>query len=74
MGKNARTCITWENEMLDVVGYYSEAQKQDYDTPPISAEFDIEKILYKGVNVYPILSVESIENIEVKCLLNLGNK
>jgi hypothetical protein len=66
--------IKWNDENVEVEGNYHEGEKAVmYDKngdgyPGSSAEFEITKITYEGIDVLPLFNDEMLEEMEEKCI------
>ena len=68
--------ITWnETELLEVSGTYTKARPMSNDriNPPEDSDFEIDKILYKGIEVQGLFSDEDYYKIQDKCLMLIEN-
>ncbi len=65
--------LPWNGETLDIKGYYSPAVPASVDRidPPQNASFELDSVVYKGVNILNIIPASMQEEIEQKCLTSI---
>jgi hypothetical protein len=63
--------IIFDGEELEVVGFYTPKEDSNYIDPPFPEYFEIEKILFKGVDVIDLINDTDIKKIETLCLEKL---
>lgn len=69
---NKSVTIIWnETELLEVVGFYAKGRPMSNDrvNPPEDSDFEIEKIMYKGIEVTALFSDEDYYIMQDKCLM-----
>lgn len=60
MGQSRTFTLQWRKNEIDVNGDYYKAEKGDYNRPSYPPEFIISSIMFKGIDIYPILSDDDV--------------
>lgn len=73
MGATKQVLIKLNDAIVDVVGYYSKGWIGDRETPPESSDFEIEKVIYKDVDILPTMSDNEVIELSDRCVLLIEN-
>jgi hypothetical protein len=60
--------ITYKGILLEVEGTYTKAEEQPHDYPGYPASFDVNAIFVQDVDIYELLSEDSLIEIETLVL------
>lgn len=63
MGQSMTFTLQWRKNEIDVHGDYYKAEKGDYYSPSYPSEFIISSIIFKGVDIYPILNDDDVSEL-----------
>ena len=58
--------MTLNDDDVEVIFDYQPEEKPTRDYPGCGEEIEVQKVIYKDIDIYPILSYEMIEEIETK--------
>ncbi len=72
--KTINVTVKYTDIYLHLEGHYTASEPRTYDYPGAPSEFDIEKVYIEDTDIFDLLSIEQIDEIEQLALESLEDR